>query len=135
MTDKDELGLLSAVDRSTAQSLLTHTAVYTKRPDVKSQWHVCLQTPLLGQVSYSFDDLESLRRELTRSLTKLVFGKIHVYYGKALPVVSDGTGGRLFVISDDGQEIPITDGQDDRIPVNDGQFSFTPININIDEVV
>jgi hypothetical protein len=131
----DELGLLSSLDRSTAQSLLSHTVTYTQRPDVRNQWHVCLQTPLLGQVSYSFDDLDSLKRELTRALTKLVFGKIYIYYGVALPVVSDGTGGQLFVVTQDGQEIPITDGHNDRIPVNDGQFSFTPMNINIDKLV
>jgi hypothetical protein len=131
----DELGLLNILDQATTQSLLSYTTLYAERPVVADQWHVCLQTPLLGQVSYSFNDLEGLRRELSHALPKLVLGKIHVYYGKALPVFSDGSGGYLYVLNSDGQEVPITSGQDVRIPVTDRQFSFSPQKLNIDELL
>ena len=130
----ETLELLQNLGHDTAANILSHAKMFTEKPQIVQKWHVCISSPLIGQQNYSFDDFDSMRRELTK-LGKLVLGKIHVYYGFELPVTSDASGHNLFVVDVDGNEVSITQGWTDRKPVNEGEFGQQTTKVNIDNLI
>ena len=134
MSSSDKLDLLQNLSRDTVSSIFSHAKMFTEKPQLVMKWHCCVSSPLIGQKNFSFDDFDSLRRELTK-LGKLTFGSIHVYYGYELPVMSDASGHNLFVVDVDGNEVAITEGWNDRRPVNNGAFGIVAEKVNLDELV
>jgi len=130
----DTLELLQNLGTETAGSILSHARMFTEKPQLVQKWHVCISSPLIGQKNYSFDDFDSMRRELTK-VGKLTLGKIHVYYGYELPVTTDSSGHNLFVVNMDGNEVSITQGWTDRRPVNEGEFGVPTTKVNLESLV
>jgi len=134
MSDSDKLELLQNLSRDTVGSLFSHAKMFTERPQLVMRWHVCVSSPLIGQRNFSFDDFNSLRRELTK-LGRLTLGSIYVYYGYELPVTSDASGHNLFVVDVDGNEVAITEGWNERRPVNNGAFGVSAEKVNLDDLI
>ena len=135
MTHSDTLELLQNLQHETISSLLSHTKMFVDKPQLVQKWHCCLSSPLLGQENYSFDDFDSMRRELTKVVDKLTLGKIHIYYGYEMPVTTDATGKNLFVVNMEGHEVPITSGYDVRKPINDGEFGVQIQKVNLEQLL
>jgi hypothetical protein len=131
----DSLELISSLQPDTVNNLLAHAKMLVDKPQVTIKYHVCISSPLIGQRNYSFDDLDSLRRELTRSVTKLTLGSIHLYYGYELPVTSDASGQNLFVVDHEGNEVSITNGWNERHPINEGEFGPETEKINLETLI
>jgi hypothetical protein len=109
--------------------------MFAETPQLVQKWHCCVSSPLIGQQNYSFDDLDSLRRELTKSVGKFCMGRIHVYYGYELPVCTDSSGQNLFVVDMEGNEVSITEGWNIRKPVNGGAFGVKAEKIDLDALL
>jgi len=132
----DTLELISSLQPSTVGSLYAQAKMFAEKPTPVMKWHCCVSSPLIGQKTFSFDDFDSLRRELTKSVSKLTLGRIHVYYGYELPVTTDSSGQNLFVTNMDGEEVPITDGWSVRKPINDeGEFGVEVEKVNLDNLL
>jgi hypothetical protein len=109
--------------------------MFSAKPQLTMRWHCCISAPLIGQKTLSFDDFDSMRRELTKVAGKLVLGNIHVYYGYEMPVTTDASGYNLFVVDQDGNEVSITEGYGTRTPVNSGEFGPVKETIDLDDLV
>jgi hypothetical protein len=131
----DTVELLQNLQPDTVSNLLSHAKMFAEKPQLVQKWHCCISSPLLGQKTFSFDDFDSLRRELTKSVKKLTLGKIHIYYGYELPVTTDSTGQNLFVVNMEGYEVPITEGYDTRKPINNGEFGIPVEKLDLDKLI
>jgi len=131
----EELELLQNLSADTVNALLAQAKMFTERPTPTMKWHVCITSPLLGMKNYSFDDFDSMRRELTKVVKLLTLGKIFIYYGYSLPVTKDGSGQNLFVVNLEGQEVPITEGYNSRTPINDGDIGIKQEKLKLEQLI
>ena len=130
----DTLELLQNLESETVNSIFSQAKMFVDKPQLVQKWHVCISSPIIGQQNYSFDDFDSMRRELTK-LGKLTLGRLHVYYGFELPVTTDASGHNLFVIDVDGNEVSITKGWTDRRPINGGEFGMQAEKVNLEKLI
>ena len=135
MQPSAELELLQNLQPDTVSSLLSHAKMFAEKPQMVQKWHCCISSPMLGQKNFSFDDFDSMRRELTKAVDRLALGKIHIYYGFELPVTTDSSGKNLFVVDLEGFEVPITEGYDTRRPLNGGDFGTQTQKINLEQLL
>jgi len=134
MASNETQELLQNLDKETIGSIFSHAKMFTEKPQLVMKWHCCISSPLIGQRNFSFDDYDSLRRELAK-LEKLTLGKIHIYYGYELPVFTDSSGYNLFLVDIDGNEVPLTVGWHERRPINAGEFGVATEKVNLDELI
>jgi len=109
--------------------------MFAEKPQLVMKWHCCISSPLIGQRNYSYDDFDSMRREITKSAGQLIMGNIHIYYGYELPVTTDSSGHNLFTVDQDGNEVPLTEGYHTRVPVNQGEFGAKKETINLEALI
>ena len=126
--------LISHLQPSTVEQLYSTAKMFAEKPQLVMKWHVCVSSPSIGQQSYSFDDFDSMRRELTRVSGKLTMGSIHIFYGYEMPVSTDASGFNLFTVDKDGREVSLTEGYNTRTRVNKGIFGTITETVNIDEI-
>jgi hypothetical protein len=131
----DELDLLHSLDDDTLRSLSSTARTYRDKPLLKEEYHVVMESPLLGCVQKSYPDINSLRSEVAKSLPMLNMGKLYIFYGVKLPIFTDSSGANLFLVTTSGEELALTDGYFTRQPVNDSSFGYQPIKINPDDLI
>jgi len=131
----DTRDLVSHLQPSTLSQLFSHARVFAEKPQLKMQWHAYIASPALGFQCYVFDDLETMRRELSKVSGQLTMGSIFINYGYALPITTDGSGHNLFTVDMEGNEISLTGGYHERTPVNMGQFGVEIQQVELDDLV
>ena len=131
----DTRDLIRDLSPEAANQLLAQVRMFSEKPQLTMRWHCCISSPLIGQQMHSFDDFDSLRRELTKIAGKLVMGNIHIFYGYAKPVTTDASGYNLFIVDTDGNEVSITEGYGTRTPVNQGEFGPARGTIDLDNLI
>ena len=127
--------LIRNLQPETVNQLFSQVKMFAEKPQLVMKWHCCISAPLIGQQTFSFDDFDSLRREVTKAMGKLVMGSIHIFYGFALPVTTDASGCNLFTVDKDGNEVSLTEGYNVRTPVNKGAFGVKKEKVNLAELV